>query len=326
MDLYEYLGVKPGASDAVIVRAFRQKLKEAQDSGQPDDVIKKLEFVNSVLSDPQRRARYDRLLQKNPQAAQFNALYQKYLNTPEAPKPKMPVDKRIANFWYHYKALVIAGVFVLIVGIFLIVSSDKGPDPDLRLLLTGNFYVSDTQADIIEKALQPHIKDRNGDGLKTLEIINTAISPSSTELYTAYRTKFMAELALGDKVLLIMDKNNIDQLIENDDTAFADLSQLDPSLPAGTFRFDLSRSPLVTKAFAEAKVELPKGLFVVMLQKNKDRYAKKEDYRNIYDDSAALLKAITADAAPETSSSTQVSSSQAESSSAASTSGESSGS
>jgi len=323
MNVYEYLGVRPGASDEVIVRAFRQKLKEAQESGQPDDAVKKLEFANSVLSDPQRRARYDRLLEKNPEAAQFDRLYQKYLDTPAASPPKMPVDKRIANFWYHYKVLVIVGVFAVIIGVFFIATSDKGPEPDLRILLTGNFYFSDSHAEIVEKALQPHVKDRNGDGLKTLQVINTAASPGAAEMYTAYRTKFMAELALGDKAILVMDKDNIDQLSENDD-AFADLSLFDPSLPAGTFSFDLSRSPLVAKAFADAKAELPEGMLVVMLKKNEDKYADKEDYRTMYDDSAALLKAIIADAAPETSSSGQSSSPQAESSQTASGFGDSS--
>lgn len=278
MNAYQELGLRTSASDEVIVRAYRQKLKDIQENFTEEQAAerkKRLDFANSILSDPQRRARYDRLLQKNAQAADFDRLYEKHISTPPPPPPKMPFGKRMGNFWYHYKALVIAGALVAVVGVFLVTTSDKGPKPDLRILLTGEYFLSDLQAETLGKALEPYIADRNADSLKTLDIINTASPPDAAQMYTAYRSKFMAELALGDKVLLILDKPNIQQLSAADGEVFSDLSLYEPSLPSGTRAFELSSSPLISKAFADSGYKLPEGMLAVLLMKNEDKYAKK---------------------------------------------------
>ena len=63
-DYYEVLGVERGASDADIKRAFRRKAKECHPDLHPDDPeaearFKELNEANEVLSDPDKRARYD---------------------------------------------------------------------------------------------------------------------------------------------------------------------------------------------------------------------------------------------------------------------------
>lgn len=60
MTLYEILGVEPDASQAQIKKAFRQRAMKAHpDQGGSREAMETLQHAYDVLSDVERRARYD---------------------------------------------------------------------------------------------------------------------------------------------------------------------------------------------------------------------------------------------------------------------------
>lgn len=60
-DLYEVLGVARTASPEEIKKAYRRRARESHpDTGGDEEVFKRVTHAHQVLSDPERRARYDR--------------------------------------------------------------------------------------------------------------------------------------------------------------------------------------------------------------------------------------------------------------------------
>ena len=75
-DYYEVLGVAKDASDAEIKSAYRKKAKECHPDLHPDDKsaeerFKELNEANEVLSDPEKRQRYDQFGFDGPNAQGF---------------------------------------------------------------------------------------------------------------------------------------------------------------------------------------------------------------------------------------------------------------
>ncbi|MDR3120270.1 MAG: hypothetical protein LBU58_02880 [Clostridiales bacterium] len=78
--------------------------------------------------------------------------------------PKSPLQKKLDNYWYHYKWQTFAACAALILVVFFIRDTVFRVQPDLTLVVATSQYVTQDAADALQAALESGATDRNGDG------------------------------------------------------------------------------------------------------------------------------------------------------------------
>ncbi len=78
-------------------------------------------------------------------------------------KPK-GFKKKLENFWYHYKGVVLLVAFLLFSVIYLGADVMRKQDPDMTTVYVSDVYGSETQFRRVEPAVAEIVTDLNGDG------------------------------------------------------------------------------------------------------------------------------------------------------------------
>lgn len=90
---------------------------------------------------------------------------------------KFPADRRAADNWWHYHwlAVVVAAVAAALVG-HLIFSSVTAPRADLQVALIASKAYPDSALDALARALTPLTADENGDGERTVMVVQYTVN------------------------------------------------------------------------------------------------------------------------------------------------------
>ncbi len=78
-------------------------------------------------------------------------------------KPK-GFKKKAENFWYHYKVLILLGLFFLCSAVYLGIDMVKTKNPDMVITYVGETYGDESQFRRIEPEVYEILGDVNGDG------------------------------------------------------------------------------------------------------------------------------------------------------------------
>ncbi len=130
---------------------------------------------------------------------------------------QLPFKKRLINFWFYKKWVVIAIIFVILTIALTIYEITNVPAYDaLVAVYTGDAMPEETAAKL-RAELQEFSNDINEDGQ-----ISVSVTPMSgsrddgSEEAVAVETRLMSELNSGSNDLYIVDREYYDFLMDND--------------------------------------------------------------------------------------------------------------
>ncbi len=110
-------------------------------------------------------------------------------------KPK-GFKKKLENFWYHYKVLVLFLAFVIFSVVYLGADVMRKQDPDMTTVYVSDVYGSEIQFRRVEPSVAEIVEDLNGDGrvrlnYRMLIVKQKDISKFDMDYMQAFNYSFM---------------------------------------------------------------------------------------------------------------------------------------
>ena len=134
------------------------------------------------------------------------------------------MKERLENFWYHYKGITIAVVFIAIVLIMGFKSCAEKTIPDLKILYFSDAYISAENSEIMEKELRKEglVEDVDADGEDSF-YLDIVLDDFNVDTATdeATMNKIMAVMNAGDHTVVLAHE----YALEDYPGYFADLSE-----------------------------------------------------------------------------------------------------
>lgn len=211
----------------------------------------------------------------------------------EEEEVKMPLGKKISNFFYHNKWWLGIGVLIAFIGVFLIYDIVTKERPDIVVLaVIENEYVGYSEA--LPDYIESFSEDFNGNDEILASVYYIPFSDSVQANYAnGTSNKLAAEFQGDEAVIVIGDKKITDILVP--ENIFVNLEELYPDNPnVDGYMFYLKDSK-----FAE-KLNLPEevvtdDLFIAIRRPQKLIYSSEEEVQETYDKDFPVFDSIIKD-------------------------------
>lgn len=212
--------------------------------------------------------------------------------------------KKLINWFkqygYYYKYVFITLFLAAVVFTVGLVSCLSKKDYDLKVILSGDFFIYDTEIYAYENMFAGMIDDWNGDGEVTVQVMGLSTNSGNAKLNYSYSQRFQAEVMTGEVLLFITDADKFKLLDEAG--GVADVSALLPEGYSESAYFRFSESAFAQKVRDEYRrlcgdteppTVMPDGLRMYMRTAAEDA-AENPEYLEKYDRVADLFKRIAA--------------------------------
>lgn len=197
--------------------------------------------------------------------------------------------KKLENFWYHYKWIVIIAVFFVLVFGFITYDTVTRDKPDMTIL-----YLCDNGGTLrnleIQQWFEKFTDDFNGDGEIHVSVIDIPLNPDSTDYntQTVTQSKLMTQWQSGSGVMVIADTRSETEV--QYDKTLTDMTALFPdSEVAITKGYPLTSEKLKTDWNWEL---MPEDMYIGMRTPVKTMVDDEETMQKNFDKSLIVLQRI----------------------------------
>lgn len=164
--------------------------------------------------------------------------------------------KKLINWFkqygYYYKYVFITLILAVVLLTIGLVSCLSKTDYDLTVILSGDFYIYDTEVYAYENVFKEYIDDWNGDGKVNVLVMGLSTNAGNAQLNYSYNQRFQAEIMTGEVLLFITDEDKYKMLANAE--GVADVSSLLPEGYPESRYFRFSSSSFAQKVRDEYKV------------------------------------------------------------------------
>jgi len=163
--------------------------------------------------------------------------------------------KKLINWFkqygYYYKYVFITLILAAVLLTIGLVSCLSKTNYDLTVILSGDFFIYDTEIYAYENVFKTYIDDWNGDGDIKVQVMGLSTDAGNAKLNYTYNQRFQAEVMTGEVLLFITDEGKY-ELLSNAD-GVADVSALLPAGYSESRYFEFSGCPFAQKVREEYK-------------------------------------------------------------------------
>ncbi len=178
---------------------------------------------------------------------------------------------KAANFWYHYKWILIFGCFFTAVVLFLVISTVTRKKGDIRILsFSSDAKIAQTltyKVNDFENAFTLYTDNFDNNKYTKVDVYNINLNDKQDyNYYYTAQTKLYSEVSLGVAQIFVADRNVLKSILgsQTPDEAFEDLSALYPDNPniVDKFYYKIKDTPFSKAAnFLET---CPDDLYIVI--------------------------------------------------------------
>lgn len=196
----------------------------------------------------------------------------------------------VANFWYHYKFIIVFSfITLLIVGFLIYTEATRKRDDISVMVITDNDLTQRTAE--IEEFFEKYCDDLDGNGYVHVGVIAIPISKNLDAVTkNTYSQKFLAEIQTGEGMIVITDSHTEDQFMEVMKT------DLDKDFPGNKYIDEQGFSFNSKVMSEELKYELMPNDVHMSIRIPQDTMGfSKEEAQKYYDESFEVYKRIVDD-------------------------------
>ena len=203
--------------DESFERKIYEEQKKSQEAATQNELNKQKEREQKARE--QENARAKQLMQEKLELMKLKSGVieeSEMIKKEKAPEIVMTPKQKVSNFFYHYKAFVFIGIFVLaVVAVFIWQLSTK-EKVDMYVISTCNNGL-EFRVDSLEKYLESFCPDINGDGVVNVQVISAPES-SDYQVNSANQTKIIGQLQMDETIMILTNDGNYSTSREYDES------------------------------------------------------------------------------------------------------------